>query len=312
MSSPLLIPVGYQFLSNSGAPLAGGSLTTYAAGTASPLATFSDDGLSVQNPNPIPLNAAGRCASGTGSGAVEVNVYPQGASYKLVLQDASGTTIWTHDNIDPAAPWNLGAAFPLGVTGGVSGAIPYFSSTTVEAVSALLTNHALIIGGGTGNPPKTVAALLTGQVLYGVTGADPTPGQPALTISSVAAPTGTTSTTAVMMGLAATITPVVTGRVIFVVVGNVWNNTLNDTVQYVLSYGTGTAPANGAALTGTTTGAKQQVTGVASGAYQLGFALVGLATGLTLATAYWFDVQLNVTVGGTGQINNVTSIALEV
>ncbi len=104
MSSPLLIPVGYQFFTNAGGTLSGGFLYTYVAGSATtPQATYSDDALSVLNPNPIPLNAAGRCAvSGT-----EVNIYPIGASYKLVLTDSAGVQVWSHDQVDPAAPWNI-------------------------------------------------------------------------------------------------------------------------------------------------------------------------------------------------------------
>ncbi len=104
MSTPLLIPVGYQFFDNAGHPVAGGTLTTYAASTTNtPQATYSDDALSVLNPTAIPLNSAGRCAvSGT-----EVNIYPIAASYKLVLADSGGTVIWSHDLVDPAAPFNV-------------------------------------------------------------------------------------------------------------------------------------------------------------------------------------------------------------
>lgn len=49
-----------------------------------------------------------------------------------------------------------GAAFPVTVTGGVQGAIPWFSATTTESVSALLAANALMIGGGTGAAPSTV------------------------------------------------------------------------------------------------------------------------------------------------------------
>jgi len=49
-------------------------------------------------------------------------------------------------------------AFPITVTGGVSGAIPYFSSTTVESVSALLAANAIMTGGGVGAAPQTPSA----------------------------------------------------------------------------------------------------------------------------------------------------------
>ena len=155
MASPLLIPVGYQFFDNSGKPLAGGFLYTYAAGTTSTLATYSDDALLVQLPNPIPLNSAGRCVASTLAGAPEVNVYPLSASYKLVLTDSGGTTVWTHDNVDPAAASTVSLSFPVTVVSGISGGIPGFTSATTMAASAVLAANALMLGGGPGSTPTT-------------------------------------------------------------------------------------------------------------------------------------------------------------
>ncbi|MGB8834167.1 MAG: hypothetical protein WCC95_18595 [Candidatus Sulfotelmatobacter sp.] len=47
------------------------------------------------------------------------------------------------------------AAFPLTVTGGISGAVPCFTSTTVEAAGTLLATNALAVGGGSGACPST-------------------------------------------------------------------------------------------------------------------------------------------------------------
>ena len=44
-------------------------------------------------------------------------------------------------------------AFPVTVTGGVSGAVPCFTSTTVESVSVLITANSLMKGGGAGVCP---------------------------------------------------------------------------------------------------------------------------------------------------------------
>lgn len=46
-------------------------------------------------------------------------------------------------------------AFPVTVTGGVSGAVPYFSNTTTESAGALLATNALVFGGGSGAAPAT-------------------------------------------------------------------------------------------------------------------------------------------------------------
>lgn len=48
-----------QFLTNAGAPAAGYSLYTYATGTTTPLATYTDKAGSVVNTNPIVLDARG-------------------------------------------------------------------------------------------------------------------------------------------------------------------------------------------------------------------------------------------------------------
>lgn len=52
-------------------------------------------------------------------------------------------------------------AFPVTVTGGVSGAVPCFTSTTVESAGTLLTANAVVIGGGAGACPTSIAAATT-------------------------------------------------------------------------------------------------------------------------------------------------------
>ena len=102
-----------QFFSNSGTPLAGGSLETYAAGTTTPLATYSDVSLLVANPTTIMLNSAGRPSVSS----VEVGVFlSPGASYKFILKDSSGSTIWTQDNIS-AVPLSSSSQDVNGVAG---------------------------------------------------------------------------------------------------------------------------------------------------------------------------------------------------
>jgi hypothetical protein len=74
---------------NNGNPLASGQLYTYAAGTSTPLATYTDNTAGTPNTNPVILNARG-----------EANVWlTPGQYYKFVLQDSLGNTIWTVDQI---------------------------------------------------------------------------------------------------------------------------------------------------------------------------------------------------------------------
>lgn len=123
MASVLLSPygVGQQFFDDNGVPLAGGLIYTYQAGSSTPLVTYTDNGGTIANPNPIVLDASGRT--------------PQqiwlltGFSYKFVLQNSDAVLIQTLDNIYPIlqnAPASA-AAVPSGcilLWSGSTGSIP--------------------------------------------------------------------------------------------------------------------------------------------------------------------------------------------
>lgn len=55
-------------------PLAGGHVYTYAAGTFTPLATYTDSTLAVQNTNPVVLDAYGKAQIWLGQAAYKINV----------------------------------------------------------------------------------------------------------------------------------------------------------------------------------------------------------------------------------------------
>lgn len=80
-----------QFFTANGEPLSGGKLYTYAAGTTTPLATFTDEGGLTPNANPVILNSRG-----------EASVWLGNASYKFKLTDSTDVEIWTVDNLDGA------------------------------------------------------------------------------------------------------------------------------------------------------------------------------------------------------------------
>ena len=78
----------WQFFDSvTGAPLAGGKLYTYAAGTTTPLATYTDSTGATPNANPIVLDSRGEC-----------RIWAGDALYKFVLEDSLGNLIWTEDN----------------------------------------------------------------------------------------------------------------------------------------------------------------------------------------------------------------------
>ena len=96
-----LSPVGgvaAQFFDNNGVPLSGGFLYTYAAGTTTPLATYTTSAGSTARTNPIILNSAGRVPDG---GEIWLTV---GVTYKFLLKDSNDVLIGTYDNIPTLYP----------------------------------------------------------------------------------------------------------------------------------------------------------------------------------------------------------------
>jgi hypothetical protein len=125
------------------------------------------------------------------------------ASHNGYLSSSDWTTF---NNKGSGSVTSVGLSVPatsiLGVTGspvtgsgtlgltttGISGGVPYFSSTTQLASSALLTANQLIVGGGAGAAPVTLAAGSQYQVL--VMGAS-NPGYGQVNLGQSAAVTGT-------------------------------------------------------------------------------------------------------------------------
>jgi len=84
--SVLLLPPIFQFFDDNGDPLAGGKIYTYAAGTTTPLATYTSNVGNIAAPNPIQLDAAGRPESGSGA------IWGEGA-YKFIVFDANNVQV---------------------------------------------------------------------------------------------------------------------------------------------------------------------------------------------------------------------------
>lgn len=102
-------------------------------------------------------------------------------------------------------------AFPITITGGVSGGIPYFSSTTVESASAILTSTDVVLGGGAGAAPNVSNNLTFVSPTLTVGTAGSTTG--ILLLASVTA-TGSVSLTPASAASAFTLTlPAVTDTV---------------------------------------------------------------------------------------------------
>jgi hypothetical protein len=77
-----------QFFDVTGAPLVGGLLYTYSAGTTTPQVTYTDSSGATANTNPVVLNARG-----------EADIWLGASTYKFRLCSADNTEFWTVDNI---------------------------------------------------------------------------------------------------------------------------------------------------------------------------------------------------------------------
>lgn len=106
-----LSPIGNaaQFLTIGGLPLNGGLLTTYQAGTTTPLTTYTTSAGTVANPNPIVLGVDGRTPN-------EVWL-TGGQAYKFVLTDSSSVPIATYDNISGGNDLSTQGTAGAGVVG---------------------------------------------------------------------------------------------------------------------------------------------------------------------------------------------------
>ena len=113
-----------QFFDLNGAPLAGGLLYTYEAGSTTPLATYTDSTGLIANTNPITLDSRG-----------EANVWLNGAIYKFALYTSVGVLIWTVDNIN-------GSTFASNATGdGTTTAFSVVNGFTAIYINGVYQNR---------------------------------------------------------------------------------------------------------------------------------------------------------------------------
>jgi hypothetical protein len=130
ISLSLLGGAGWQFLDNSGNVLSGGLLYTYAAGTTTPLTTYTSLTGLTANSNPIILDSAGR---------VPLQIWlTDGSAYKFVLQTSAAVQIGAWDNV--YAPGVNSISF------GTTGLTPATATQGTVTVAGTLN----VANGGTG------------------------------------------------------------------------------------------------------------------------------------------------------------------
>jgi hypothetical protein len=150
-----------RFFDSNGDPLAGGKLYSYAAGTSTPLATYTTEAGSVANANPVILNANG-----------EADVWTtQGVNYKFELRNSANVVQWTVDNV-PSIAGSVNT-FPFGATiTGVTCIGPSSSGTAGTFTGGAPNGHAIVAtGDGTGSGVRATGGDNSGIALHGIGGA---------------------------------------------------------------------------------------------------------------------------------------------
>lgn len=115
-----------QFFDANGVPLSGGKLYTYAAGTTTPLASYTNYGGGTANANPVILDSRGEASVWLGSGM-----------YKMVLKTSTDTEVWTVDNLNGADAATVAATLATLAASGGANLIGYasgVSSPTTQTV----------------------------------------------------------------------------------------------------------------------------------------------------------------------------------
>jgi len=163
------------------------------------------------------------------------------------------------------------------------------------------------------NPVYIVAtAPSIGQSLIAVSATQATWQTPQSTSSqkTPADPTTTSSTVGVMMGLSASITPVLTGKIMIIISGDMDNDTNSRGTRVQIRTGTGTPPINGAALTGTTQGGLVTLD-QSSPNLRVPFSLNAIVNSLTLNTAVWIDISLASITSGISRVRDISISVVE-
>jgi hypothetical protein len=174
------------------------------------------------------------------------------------------------------------------------------SSTIAGTRSWVLPGEPVI-----GNPSTT------GQWLTSTTGGVRSWKAFASLQTGILTPAGTSATGGLMAGLGGTITPSATGKIFVTINGSMYSNSGSGGASCAIRYGTGTVPANGAALTGTQIGASA-IRGAIAINERMPFSVTAVITGLAIGTQVWLDLIQAAVAAGTMVIVGVSIAAVEI
>jgi hypothetical protein len=140
-----------QIFGSDGLPLVGGKIYTYAAGTTTPLATYTDYTAGTANTNPVILNSLG-----------QANIWlATSSSYKFSVYTSADVLLYTVDNIATPIDYislvtSLASPPPIGSTAPNTGAF-----TTLNATTGTVTTLTSTTGNITTVNATTVNATTT-------------------------------------------------------------------------------------------------------------------------------------------------------
>jgi hypothetical protein len=334
-----------QIVLPTGVPYSGAILQAYAAGTNTPI-SMATDTTGATTAAYFALNAAGYPVSG---GNVIIPCVSQ--NYKLILwpnaaaQASQTGAVWTVDNIDivppavvipsvvPTLGYNNQSSTYAPVAADQASLLDFkgasgIATWTLTAAGTLGANWWCIIK----NPTiYNLTLKSSGGTIDGIaaaTGIVLTPGSAVIVQcdgsafhtadaprayyqATPANPSGISSASAEMLGLAGAITPTRSGTILVMISGDA--TVINGaTGKLQLAYGTGSAPANAAAATGTVAGGLVVLKNTGSSSANFPWALHAIVAGLTVGTAYWLDVQATAVASNTITPENISISVVEI
>jgi hypothetical protein len=234
-----------------------------------------------------------------------------GGGADVLITTNAGSIIFSNDTTNKRVV--IGAGLMVGTTTDPGNGIADFA--TGFKINGAAASGNFPIGDGTKHIESGYALPSTPGTsgnLWASSGSAVLSVTPASFQGSAASPTGTAATSGVMMGIAGTITPSFSGRILITVSGSLENSSASGGAVAKIRYGTGTKPANAAALTGTAVGGQAILEAAALAASKrIPASLTAVVTGLAVGTPVWLDSELDALSTGTASWSNVAISAEE-